>query len=80
MSHVLIYTAVFTLSMAGGQTLETSDSEKYESYDACMVQAEADAKNMALDWERAKRAGVDPLFRNVSVRCEPMEAEDEMAR
>ena len=69
MSPSIVYLAVFILSTSGGLTVE-AEGDCFQTYDACMLQAEADAKNMAASW----RAGGSrrPFFKAVSVRCDGM--------
>ena len=65
----IVYTAVFILSTSGGLAVE-ADGDCFESYDQCMVESEAEAKSMALEWQASgqKRS----FFRSVSVRCDGM--------
>lgn len=72
MSSGIVYLAVFLLSTSGGLTVE-ADGDCYETYDACMLQAEADAKNMAASWKAG--GSRRPFFKTVSVRCDGMSAE-----
>lgn len=69
MSPSVVYLAVFILSTSGGLTVE-AEGDCFQTYDACMMQAEADAKNMAASW----RAGGSrrQFFETVSVRCDGM--------
>ena len=68
----IVYLAIFVLSTSGGLTVE-AEGDCYSTYDACMMQGEADAKNMALEWQSSgqKRA----FFKSVEVRCDGMSLE-----
>ena len=72
MSSGIVYLAVFLLSTSGGLTVE-AEGDCFETYDACMLQAEADAKNMAASWKEG--GSRRPFFKAVSVRCDGMSAE-----
>ena len=69
MAPSFVYVAVFSFLMSSGQTLEADDGT-YRSYDACMMQGDADAKLMSQEWEWAERTGHIQPFRGVEVRCE----------
>lgn len=72
-----VYIPVFILSMASGAVAEGSfDADAYPTYDACMLQAEADAKNMVREWDEAEAAGRPHLFESVEVRCERRKVRD----
>lgn len=71
MSSAVVYLAVFILSTSGGLTVE-AEGDCYSTYDACMTQAEADAKNMAVSWREG--GSRRPFFKTVSVRCDGMSA------
>lgn len=65
-----IYIPVFVLSMASGAVAEGSfDADAYPTYDACMLQAEADARNMVREWDEAEAAGRPRMFESIEVRC-----------
>lgn len=68
----IVYLAVFVLSTSGGLSVE-AEGDCYQSYDMCMMESEAEAKTMALEWQSAgqKRS----FFRSVEVRCDGMSAE-----
>ena len=72
MSSGIVYLAVFLLSTSGGLTVE-AEGDCYETYDACMLESEAEAKSMALEWKQ----GGDrrQFFKTVSVRCDGMTLE-----
>lgn len=69
MSPSIVYLAVFILSTSGGLTVE-AEGDCFQTYDACMTQAEADAKNMAASWRNG--GSRRPFFKTVSVRCDGM--------
>ena len=69
MATSFVYTAVFTFLMASGQPIEADDAS-YKTNDACMMQAEADAKLMAQEWAWAERERRIQPFKGVTVRCE----------
>ena len=71
MSSSIVYLAVFILSTSGGLTVE-AEGDCFQTYDACMMQAEADAKNMAASWRDG--GSRRPFFKAVSVRCDGMSA------
>ena len=68
----IVYLAIFVLSTSGGLTVE-AEGDCFETYDQCMVEAEAEAKTMALEWQSAgqKRS----FFKSVEVRCDGMSLE-----
>ena len=81
MSSAFVYIPVFILSMASGAVAEGSfDADAYPTYDACMLQAEADAKNMIREWDEAEAAGRPHLFESVEVKCVKREVRDVRSR
>lgn len=72
MSSAIVYLAVFVLSTSGGLTVE-AEGDCFQTYDQCMMESEAEAKSMALEWQSSgqKRS----FFRSVEVRCDGMSAE-----
>ena len=72
MSSSIVYLAIFVLSTSGGLTVE-AEGDCYSTYDACMLESEAEAKSMALEWQSSgqKRA----FFKSVEVRCDGMSLE-----
>ena len=72
MSPSVVYLAVFLLSTSGGLTVE-AEGDCFETYDQCMMDSEAEAKSMALEWQQsgARRS----FFKSVSVRCDGMTLE-----
>ena len=72
MSPSVVYIAIFVLSTSGGLTVE-AEGDCFETYDQCMMDSEAEAKSMALEWQQ----GGDrrQFFRSVSVRCDGMTLE-----
>ena len=76
-----VYIPVFVLSMASGAVAEGSfDEDAYPTYDACMLQAEADAKNMVREWDEAEAAGRPHLFEYIDVKCVKKEVRDVRSR
>ena len=69
MSPSVVYLAIFVLSTSGGLTVE-AEGDCYETYDACMLESEAEAKSMAREWKQdgSRRQ----FFKTVSVRCDGM--------
>ena len=72
MSSGIVYLAVFLLSTSGGLTVE-AEGDCFETFDQCMLESEAEAKSMALEWKQ----GGDrrQFFKTVSVRCDGMTLE-----
>lgn len=66
------FVAVVTFFMADGQIL-TAEGQSFGTYDACMMQAEADAKAMAREAERLEANGFPKVIERISIVCEPME-------
>ena len=72
MSASIVYLAIFILSTSGGLTIE-AEGDCFQTYDQCMMDSEAEAKSMALEWQSSgqKRS----FFKSVSVRCDGMSLE-----
>lgn len=72
MSSSIVYLAIFILSTSGGLTVE-AEGDCFETFDQCMMDSEAEAKSMALEWQQggARRS----FFKSVSVRCDGMTLE-----
>ena len=72
MSPSIVYLAIFILSTSGGLTVE-AEGDCFQTYDQCMLESEAEAKSMALEWQSSgqKRS----FFETVSVRCDGMSLE-----
>jgi hypothetical protein len=72
MSPSVVYIAIFVLSTSGGLTVE-AEGDCFQTYDQCMMDSEAEAKSMALEWRQggARRS----FFKSVSVRCDGMTLE-----
>ena len=65
-----VYIPILIVSMSSGMVAKGEfRDEAYPTYDACMVQAEADAKNMVREWDEAEAAGRPRMFESVEVRC-----------
>ena len=70
MAPSFVYTAIFMLTMASGDTMVTEE-DTYPSYDQCMMESEASARQMAREWEwTEERTGIPSMFRKVEIRCE----------
>ena len=64
------YIPILIVSMTSGAVASGEfRDEAYPTYDACMMQAEADAKNMVREWDEAEAAGRPRMFESVEVRC-----------
>lgn len=68
MATVAAYVAVATLSFVNGEIFEAV-GDGFETYDACMVQAEADAKNMALAAEEQEKRLAHKVLKHINVEC-----------
>ena len=65
-----VYIPILIVSMSSGAVAKGEFPEDaYPTYDACMVQAEHDAKNLAKEWDEAEAAGRPRMFESVEVRC-----------
>ena len=70
MAASFVYTAIFALTLASGDVVE-AEGESYSTQDACLLQGEADAKNMAREWAwEESHTGRKGFYRGVEVRCE----------
>jgi hypothetical protein len=70
MTPSFVYTAIFALTLANGEVID-AEGDSYRTEDACWLQAEADAKNMAKEWQwQESRTGRKGFYRSVEVRCE----------
>ena len=77
MSSAFVYIPVFILSMSSGAVARGEFPEDaYPTYDACMVQAEHDAKNLVKAWDEAEAAGRPHLFESIEVKCVKKEVRD----
>lgn len=72
MSSSIVYLAVFVLSTSGGLTIE-AEGDCFQTYDQCMMDSEAEAKSMALEWKQC--GDRRQFFKTVSVRCDGMTLE-----
>ena len=74
MSSAFVYIPILIVSMSSGAVAEGEFPEDaYPTYDACMVQAEHDAKNMVSEWDEMEKAGKSCPFEAVEIRCEKRE-------
>ena len=70
MTTAFVYTAVFTFLLNAGSPVEADDAS-YPTYDRCMVESEASARQMAREWAwEEERTGERGFYRGVRVRCE----------
>lgn len=63
-SAVFVPLFIFTLH-TGATITAVQDDFLYNDEESCILQAEADAKNIAADWERTNQR----TFKNVMIRC-----------
>ncbi len=72
MAPSFVYVAIMTLTLASGASMEAEENNiQYPSYDACMLETESTARQMAREWEwEEERTGLPSFFKSVSVRCE----------
>ncbi len=68
-----IYAPLVLFTFVDGTEM-TAVGEGYESFDACMVQAEADAKIMVNEIEGIEGELEAPVIRYISISCEAMDA------
>lgn len=64
-----IFVPIVTISMADGSQLQAAGTT-YETFDACMVQAEHDAKIMVNDIENVENTLEYPIIDSVVISCE----------
>ena len=70
MTSSFVYTAVFTFLLNSGAPIEADDAS-YRTYDRCMVESEASARQMAREWAwEEERTGLKGFYKGVDVRCE----------
>ena len=70
MSSAFVYIPILIVSMSSGAVARGEFPEDaYPTYDACMVQAEHDAKNLAKEWDEAEAAGRPRMFESIEVNC-----------
>lgn len=70
-----VFVPLVLLQMADGTEL-TAVGDNYPTYEACMMQAEADAKTMAREIEAIESALPERVIAHVSIVCEPMSSGD----
>ena len=76
-----VYIPILIVSMSSGAVAEGKfTADEYPTYDACMLQAEADAKNMVREWDEAEAAGRPHLFESIEVKCVKKEVRDVRSR
>lgn len=71
MGTAATFVSIVTFFMADGQVL-SAEGQGFETYDACMMQAEADAKIMEHELERIESELSEPGILEVRIVCEPM--------
>lgn len=72
-----VYIPILIVSMSSGAVAKGEFPEDaYPTYDACMVQAEADAKNLVKAWDEAEAAGRPRMFESIEVNCVKREVRD----
>lgn len=64
-----IFVPIVTIYMADGSHLQAAGTT-YETFDACMMQAEADARVMAKDIENVENTLEYPIIDSVVISCE----------
>lgn len=81
MSSAFVYIPILIVSMSSGAVAEGEFPEDaYPTYDACMVQAEHDAKNLVKEWDEAEAAGRPRMFESVEVKCVKREVRNGRSR
>lgn len=81
MSSAFVYIPILIVSMTSGVVAEGEFPENaYPTYDACMVQAEHDAKNLAKEWDEAEAAGRPRMFESIEVKCVKRKVRDVRSR
>lgn len=73
MSGILatIFVPMVLIQMTDGTELQAV-GDNYPTFEACMVQAEADAKTMAREIEAIENELSEQVIQYVSITCEPM--------
>lgn len=67
----ITYVPIVIISMVDGSQL-SAIGDNYASLDACLVQAEHDAKLMEREVKNVEATLKYPLIKHVSITCEPM--------
>lgn len=76
-----VYIPILIVSMTSGAVARGEFPENaYPTYDACMVQAEHDAKNLAKEWDEAEAAGRPRMFESIEVKCVKREVRNVRSR
>ena len=76
-----VYIPILIVSMSSGAVAEgVFSADEYPTYDACMLQAEADAKNLVREWDEAEAAGRPHVFESIEVKCVKREVRDARSR
>ena len=70
MTPSFVYTAIFALTLSSGEVID-AEGDSYATEDACLLQSEADAKNMAREWQwQEAQTGRKGFYKSVEVWCE----------
>ena len=81
MSSAFVYIPILIVSMSSGAVARGEFPEDaYPTYDACMVQAEHDAKNLVKEWDEAEAAGRPRMFESIEVNCVKREVRNVRSR
>lgn len=81
MSSAFVYIPILIVSMSSGAVARGEFPEDaYPTYDACMVQAEHDAKNLVREWDEAEAAGRPRMFESIEVNCVKREVRNVRSR
>ena len=79
--QAFVYIPVLIVSMTSGAVAEGEFPEDaYPTYDACMVQAAHDAKNLVREWDEAEAAGRPRMFESIEVNCVKREVRNVRSR
>lgn len=79
--QAFVYIPILIVSMSSGAVARGEFPENaYPTYDACMVQAEHDAKNLVKEWDEAEAAGRPRMFESIEVNCVKREVRNVRSR
>lgn len=70
-----IFVPMVLIQMVDGTEIQAV-GDNYPTYEACMMQAEADAKTMAREIEAIENTLPERVIAHVSIVCEPMTSGD----
>lgn len=71
MSSAAIFVAVVSFFFADGQVV-SAEGMSFDTYEACIIQAEHDAKIMAHEIDHIESGLDEPTLMEVRITCEPM--------